>query len=259
MRTCHRPAAGACALHLRGAPAADIQSCTDNGTGRKSFGSYPNTVFTIELGRVQVSEGLNGSGDAGSEPLQLVVPESAQLPEGATFFDGPDDARCRLIRPDGERCRGKRIRAYGLCPGHAGTGAVAADPRGMAARAAQARTERRERRLLLGVTRMGAADPRLLVRERLQERREQAARAVVDGVLDDPKLSGLDKQTGMLRAIDAAYPQVTAQLTVDLPGSPEEAGDLSWDALRQLAAAHLPDSSDTAGVLEPRMDTGVEG
>ena len=93
--------------------------------------------------------------------------------------------------------------------------------------------------MLLGITRRQAADPRYWSRERLQERRDAAARAVVDGVLDDGKLNGLQRQTGMLAAIEAAYPSVTAQLSVDLPDSPEAAAALGWDDLKALAAAHL--------------------
>jgi hypothetical protein len=88
----------------------------------------------------------------------------------------------------------------------------------------------------------------LLVRERLQERREEAARAVVDGVLDDPKLSGLERQTGMLRAVEAAYPSLTAQLTVDLPENEEQAGELGWEQLKRLAQLHL--GAGHSGVTE---------
>ena len=174
-----------------------------------------------------------------SEALVLRVPETARLPEGSSFYEGADDGFCRIVRADGTRCGARRARAFGICGAHAGTSGVAADPVGSAAKAAAARSQRKERRLLLGITSRQAADPRMLVRERLQERREEAARAVVDGVLDDGKLSGLQRQTGMLAAIEAAYPSVHAQLSVDLPDSPEAASALGWDDLKQLAAVHL--------------------
>jgi len=185
------------------------------------------------------------------QELVLRLPESAYIPEGATFYEGEDDGRCRLIRADGRRCGAARTRAYGLCGAHAGTSMVTRDPAGAARLAAQARTERKQRRLLLGVTSRQAADPRMLVRERLQERREEAARAVVDGVLDDGKLSGLQRQTGMLAAIEAAYPSVTAQLAVDLPANAEEAAALEWEQLKALAASHLGGSNGEAVLLDP--------
>jgi len=196
--------------------------------------------------------------DSDVEQLTLVLPESAAIPAGSTFYEGEDDGACRVIRPDGRRCRANRIKAYGLCIAHAGKTLLAQDPVEAQRRSRESFSRRRERRLLLGITRRGVGDPRLLVRERLAERADAAARAAVDGVLDDPKLSGLERQTGVLRAIEAAFPSVQAQLQIDLPADPGEAAALEWEQLKALAAAHLEADSGLTGLPQSSMDTGIE-
>ena len=34
-------------------------------------------------------------------PLKLNVPDTARIPDGATFWEGDDDGKCRVIRADG--------------------------------------------------------------------------------------------------------------------------------------------------------------
>ena len=75
------------------------------------------------------------------DALVLRLPDSARIPEGSSFFEGDDDGHCRLIRPDGTRCQGVRVRAYGLCTGHAGTSRLYEDPQ-----ASRGRERRRRRR-----------------------------------------------------------------------------------------------------------------
>ena len=182
------------------------------------------------------------NGTAEPQELVLRVPDTAILPEGATFYEGPDDARCRLIHADGRRCGASRTRAYGLCPGHAGLGPVATDPHAASVRGNAAKAARRERRLLLGISSRRAAQPVQLARIRAQERAEALAEAVVDGPLDDTELGSVARQQAAVRALELLYPQVTASLDVALPDEADEVGSMGWQEMQQLAQRLLGDA-----------------
>lgn len=171
--------------------------------------------------------------------LVLRVPEGAKLPPDATFYEGPDDGRCRVIKVDTGRCTAVRMRAYGLCPGHAGVGGVALDP---AAASKAAHVEKRKRataRAVLGISARRAAQPVQAARVAAQQRAQDFAAAVVDGPLDDPDLSTVARQQAAIRALELLYPQVTAQLEVGLPDEAEDVGAMGWQEMTALAARLL--------------------
>lgn len=202
------------------------------------------------------NSGKNSSGDEAlsQEDLVLVIPESAMLPEDAAFYEGEDDGRCRLIR-DGQRCRGARMRAYGLCAGHAGIGGVARDPVGTSKMAAASRTAMKQRRMLLGVSARRGAEPIALARMLAQERAEEIARGIVEAPLDDETLGSLPRQQALIKAVELLYPQVTATLDVELPEDADGVSGLGWAQLQQLAQAHLGDGAPE-GHLEPANPHG---
>src|SRR5262249_9205407 len=49
------------------------------------------------------------------------LPAIHKIPDGASFAE-PDGSYCRVIRPDGERCRARPTRRFGVCLAHAGGG-----------------------------------------------------------------------------------------------------------------------------------------
>jgi hypothetical protein len=187
---------------------------------------------------------LNTENEAPSDALVLRVPETAKLPEGATFYEGPDDAHCRLVNADGRRCGAHRIRATGLCPGHSGRG-IAASPYEAAKQAARGRQEKARRRLILGISARGAAEPLALSRIRAQERAEAAAHALVDAPLDDPELGTIARQQAVLRMLELLYPQASLQASVELPADPEGVASMGWQDLQALAS-QLVTSGDQA-------------
>src|SRR5262245_59109429 len=179
------------------------------------------------------------AGESSEERLELHVPETAIIPEGATFYEGEDDGRCRLIKATGDRCRASRIRAVGLCPGHAGRGGVAEDPYGTSRLAAVRRTERKQTRMMLGISARRASQPTELARYRAQERAEGLATALVDAPLDDPEVGTIARQQAVIRALELLYPQVTAQVQVDVPEDADQLAGMGWEQVQQLAQAYL--------------------
>jgi hypothetical protein len=167
--------------------------------------------------------------------LVLRIPETAKLPEGATFHEGEDDGYCRLIAPDGTRCRAHRAKATGLCPGHSGLG-IASQPHNASQQAHAARRRNASLRATLGITARTAAQPLALSRMRAQERAEAAAHALVDGPLDDPELGTIARQQAVLRMLELLYPQATVQASVELPADPEGVASMGWQELQALAA-----------------------
>lgn len=167
--------------------------------------------------------------------LTLRIPDGARIPEGATFYEGEDDTRCRLIAPDGQRCRATRVRRYGLCGGHSGTG-ISANP---AAYSAQGHTERRRRataRATLGISTRRAAQPLQASRIRAQIRADDYAKAVVDDPLDDASLSSTARQQAAIKALELLYPQVHASVDVTLPQEEGEIQGMDWQSMQALAA-----------------------
>lgn len=174
-----------------------------------------------------------------TEALILRIPEEAKLPEGATFYEGEDDGRCRLVRLDGSRCQATRMRATGMCPGHSGRGGVARDPRGSALLAAAERKKRASARLVLGVGARRASQPLQAARVAAQMRAADIAAALVDAPLDDPDMKPAERHRAVVETAKLLYPQVTAQLEVDMPEDEDGVRALSWADLQALAASHF--------------------
>lgn len=188
----------------------------------------------------------------------LVIPEGNLIPEGATFYEGEDDKLCRVVKADGTRCRGTRLKAYGLCSGHAGVGGIARDPRGSARLAHAEKRKRSQARATLGISTRRAAQPVQLARLRAQERAEAFAHAIVDAPLDDPELGSVARQRAAIAAVELLYPQVTAQLEVELPNSEEDArswaGSSCSSCVRSTWMRGYPRGWSTA---QKRMDSGI--
>ena len=185
------------------------------------------------------------------DALVLRIPDGAKLPDGATFYQGEDDTRCRLIKPDGQRCRSTRMRATGLCGGHSGIG-LASSPDAARAASRLAATERANRasaRISLGISARRAAQPLQASRVRAQARAEDYAAAIVDGPLDDGELGTVQRQQAAIRALELLYPQASISATVDLPTEADEVGAMGWQEMQALAQA-LVTSGDQA-TLDP--------
>lgn len=161
-----------------------------------------------------------------------------ELPAGATLYQGEDDKRCRLIKADGTRCRGTRMRDTGLCPGHSGVGRVATDPAGASKQATIERQRRAAARMTLGVSARRAAQPLTLARIRAQERAEEAARALIDAPLDDAELGTIPRQQAVIRAMELLYPQVHATVEAELPADEHGVAGLDWSQLQALASQY---------------------
>lgn len=181
----------------------------------------------------------------GNDQLILRIPDTAIIPEGATFHEGDDDGKCRLIRADGARCRGARMRATGLCAGHSGTG-LASDPALASTLAAKGRTERARRRMVLGISARGAAQPLALARMRAQMRAEDYAQAVVDAPLDDAELGSVARQQAAIRALELLYPQATLQASVELPADSDGVASMGWQDMQALAASLVTNGDQEA-------------
>lgn len=212
---------------------ADEYRCTDGWTDPSSVLDKGRNKNVAICGKI-MSE-MTVSSQPAEDALVLVIPSTALIPEGATFYEGDDDKRCRLIKPDGTRCRATRTRAYGLCSGHAGIGGVASDPAGMARKASTERVRRAEARLTLGISARRAAQPLQVARVAAQRRSEDIARALVDDPLDGD-MKPADRHRAILASVQLLYPQVTASMSVDVP---DDVTQLGWDELQALAAQHL--------------------
>src|SRR5436305_2919506 len=136
------------------------------------------------------------------EVLGLRIPNVHRVPEGATAYEGEDDGRCRVIKPDGKRCGATRMKAYGICSAHAGGG----DPEAASLAGNAQRARLKARRLMLGIGPATAANPRQIARLAAQARAEEIAAALIDGPLDDRELGSLERQQAMLRGLDATFP-----------------------------------------------------
>ena len=170
--------------------------------------------------------------------LVLRIPDTARIPEGATFHEGEDDGKCRVIIR-GERCRASRMRLYGLCPGHAGRGGIARDPVGASKLAHAERARKKQARLTLGITARRAAQPLQQARIAAQMRALDYAEAIVNKPLDDPELGSIARQTAAIRALELLYPQVTASLDLTMPDEPEQLGAMGWQDMQALATRLL--------------------
>jgi hypothetical protein len=174
-----------------------------------------------------------------AQTLGLHVPDTALIPDGSTFHEGDDDGKCRVIRPDGRRCGAVRMRAYGICPGHAGVGGVATSPREHSLRAHAEKRKRASARAVLGISARRAASPLQAARVAAQIRADDYATALVDAPLDDPELGSVARQQAAVRALELLYPQVTARLEVEMPADPSEVEGMGWQDMQAMAARLL--------------------
>ena len=175
--------------------------------------------------------------------LVLRIPETAKIPEGATFYEGEDDTRCRVIKPGGERCGAVRMRAYGICAAHAGRG-ILVDPKRFSEAGHAAKKRKTLARATLGISARRASQPLQAARVAAQLRANDYARAVVDAPLDDPELGSVARQQAAIRALELLYPQVHASLDLSLPEEPDQVGAMGWQEMQAMAAQLLGDGGD---------------
>jgi len=161
------------------------------------------------------------------------VPVCHRIPAGAKLASPDADSRCYVIGHDGERCRGRKLKALGLCMGHAGGGGTA-DLADMRRRSVERRAELKMTRQVLGIGASRRADPRAVMRLRAAQRANELARAIVDGPLD-ADLDAVVKQQAALRAVDATFPLQTASMTLSI----DDPDDMSWNDMQQLAVSLL--------------------
>jgi hypothetical protein len=166
------------------------------------------------------------------------LPGSLNVPEGTSYFLGADDGHCRAITPAKGRCQGVRIRAIGLCGGHAGTSRILDDPREMQRRGTRGKARLRERHSLLvsnGIT------PRRAAKAAAIRRTDAIVRALVDDPLDDPDLGTIPRQRAVIGMLDAVFPLATVTAEIELPTDPDAVESMGWSEMQALAARMLPE------------------
>ena len=162
----------------------------------------------------------------------VMLPSVHRIPEGSSLAEPDGSPLCRVIRPDGERCRGTRVIAYGVCMGHAGGGA---DPKEMSRAGTAKLKELRVTRELLGIGPRTAGSPRAAMRMRAAQRAGDFVKAVIDGPLD-AELAPLEKQRAALAALDATFPLQKGTIELSMDSDPE---NMSWQELQSLSASLL--------------------
>ena len=162
----------------------------------------------------------------------VLVPSCHRIPEHAELCAADDTPRCR-VTVDGERCKGTRLIAYGLCMGHAGGGGTRDLP-AMQEKSTAKRQQLRLTKQVLGIGPKTAANPRAVMRLLAAQRANELASAVVDGPLD-ADLGPIERQKAALAALDATFPLEPATLQVEL-GDPES---MSWEDMQRLASSLL--------------------
>jgi len=87
-----------------------------------------------------------------------------------------------------------------------------------------------------GLSAARAADPRFAARIRAALRADDLAMAIVDGPLDDRKLTAVERQRAALSALDSTFPlqRVTAELSLD-----EDVDSMSWKDMQRVALSLL--------------------
>jgi hypothetical protein len=163
----------------------------------------------------------------------LALPDCHRIPEGAEIGEEEGHA-CRVII-GGTRCGGTRVRAFGVCIGHAGGG----DPEAASLRGHAGKARLRQRRLLLGIGSRTAANPRAIARMAAQERAEEIAAALVDGPLDARDLTAMERQRAVIAILGETFPLQTASLEIELPADVEGIASLGWQEMQALAARML--------------------
>ena len=164
------------------------------------------------------------------------VPACHRIPIDAVLSEDTSSTKCRVILASGERCRGTRLKAFGLCMGHAGGGG-AADLEAMRARAAAKQRSLKVTRQILGIGPSRTGNPRAAARIRALQRANELAMAVVDGPLD-ADIGPIEKQSAALKALDATFPIQATTVSLQL-GEETDMDDMSWNDMQQLAASLL--------------------
>ena len=159
----------------------------------------------------------------------VAVPTCHRIPEGAELAQPSEDSHCRVVIK-GERCKGTRLLAFGLCMGHAGGGGMG-DLDEMRRLSSEKRASLKILRQTLHIGGSRAADPRVAARLRAAQRANEIATAIVDGPLDDRKLGTVERQTAVLKALDATFPLQTTTVELSL----SDPDSLAWHDLEQLA------------------------
>lgn len=163
------------------------------------------------------------------------VPSVHRIPAGSTIYRGEDDGKCRVEMPERGRCRAPRIRVLGLCSAHAGGG----DPEAAQAAALASKAKLKARRQLLGIGPATAGNPRQAARMAALERVEEIAAALVDGPLDASDLTTLERQSAVLKMLDATFPLQQMTVEVELPSEAEGVQAMGWEDMQRLAARLL--------------------
>lgn len=168
------------------------------------------------------------------EHLGAQVPACHRIPEDASLAElEPANTLCRVVSADGQRCRGTRLLAYGLCMGHAGGGGMS-DHAAMSRRGAAKQQELRLTRELLGIGPRTAGNPRAAARLLAAQRASEIASAIVDGPLD-ADLGPIERQKAALAVLDATFPLQAASLTL----SSTDPEDMDWKSMQEMAISLL--------------------
>jgi hypothetical protein len=164
------------------------------------------------------------------EHLGAQVPTCHRIPTDASLTEA-DGSRCRVVLASGDRCKGTRLKVFGLCMGHAGGGGTRDLP-AMQERSNTKRSQLKLTKQILGYGPKRAADPRVAVRLRAAQQANEIAIAVVDEPLR-AELPVLDKQRAMLAVLDAAFPLQQATLSLEI----SEPDSMAWQDLEALASS----------------------
>ena len=97
------------------------------------------------------------------------VPACHRIPEDATLSEDTSSTKCRVILASGERCKGTRLKAYGLCMGHAGGGGTR-DIVAMQRKSNEKRASLKLTKQILGLGPVRSSNPRAVVRLRAAQR-----------------------------------------------------------------------------------------
>ena len=118
-----------------------------------------------------------------------------------------------------------------MCSVHAGGG----DP-ASASRLGNAQKARlKARRSLLGIGSQRVANPRAIARLHALERAEDIAKALVTDPLDSNDLTAFERQTAVIRALDATFPLQSMTVEVELPADEAGIGAMGWEDMQRLA------------------------
>jgi hypothetical protein len=166
--------------------------------------------------------------------LGLSLPNAHRIAAGSTLAE--PDGRCRVIRPNGERCRSVPTRLYGICISHLGGGEQ--DGARLSKIGNQTKVRLKAQRRLLGISGIRTANPRQIARVAALERAETLAEALL-APLDDIDLGSLARQRAAVTVLDATFPIQTTQVEVEIPADSDGVEALGWEQMQALAARLL--------------------